>query len=343
MRAGGALARVNPALVLFLLSPVLGEVVSGHLSPLGFLNPIRFAITVVPYGCGALLVREVLARRGKGWLSLLLLGLAFGLYFEGIVTRVIFNPNWEGLDSPGTYGHAWGVNWTQATALVLFHAVISIAGPVLIVEMLHPERRHAPWVGRRTLMACGALLLAWPLVLGALAPYMPPVLGALALLGLATALVIGALLAPADRGPGPASRPAPPVLLGIIGGAGMSFLMAGAWIIPTFKSRPPMPVMFLAMLLVLIVECAALTLLLRRPENRTPRHQLAMIIGFLSFFLVVGGLQDLEGFRGHSLVSAATAWLLWRLWRRAGRARPPGSPSPRPAPRPSGTPPAPPG
>ncbi len=52
------LANPTPAQVLFFLSPLLGEVVSSYQSPLEFLNPLNFVITVFPYGCGALIVRD---------------------------------------------------------------------------------------------------------------------------------------------------------------------------------------------------------------------------------------------------------------------------------------------
>jgi hypothetical protein len=45
-------ARPTPAQALFLLSPLLGEVVSGHLSPLEAINPLVAAITIVPYPFG---------------------------------------------------------------------------------------------------------------------------------------------------------------------------------------------------------------------------------------------------------------------------------------------------
>jgi hypothetical protein len=70
----------------------MGELVSAFLSPLEFLHPVRLAITLVPYGCGAIAAREMVVRRHKGFASLMLVGLAFGLLFEGIVTRVLFDP-----------------------------------------------------------------------------------------------------------------------------------------------------------------------------------------------------------------------------------------------------------
>src|SRR5512145_853901 len=135
------LANLTPAQTLFFLSPLLGELVSGYLSPLEFLNPISFVITIFPYGCGALIVRELLVRYHKGWISLVLLGLAFGLFFEGIVTRVIFNPNWEDLGALADYTHVHGFNWTLAVGIVHFQAVISIICAILLAEMIYPDQR----------------------------------------------------------------------------------------------------------------------------------------------------------------------------------------------------------
>jgi hypothetical protein len=118
----------TPALVLFLLSPVMGELVSAFLSPLEFLHPLRLAITLVPYGCGAITAREIVIRWRKGFTSLVLLGLAFGLLFEGIVTRVLFNPNWGELElCPATDGRMALAGYWRSVSCIFRH---SSASPV---------------------------------------------------------------------------------------------------------------------------------------------------------------------------------------------------------------------
>jgi hypothetical protein len=47
------------------------------------------------------------------------------------------------------------------------------------------------------------------------------------------------------------------------------------------------------------------------------RHQVALIIGMLSFFIIFITFRDFaEGFSGSSIVAAITAWMLWKLWLR---------------------------
>jgi hypothetical protein len=43
------------------------------------------------YGGGALLIREIVRRKGRGWPSIILLALAYGILGEGIATESLFN------------------------------------------------------------------------------------------------------------------------------------------------------------------------------------------------------------------------------------------------------------
>lgn len=311
------MSNLSPAVGLFLLSPVLGEVVSGYLAPLEFLNPLRFVITVVPYGCGALLVRESIVRRRKGWLSLVLLALAFGLFFEGIVTRVLFNPNWEELGALGEYTHVFGFSWTLAVGIVHFQAAISIICAILLAEMIWPAQCHESWIGTRALIGCGIALPGWALVIGALIGYSPPLIGALVLIGLVVGLVVLALVVPAEL-PAPSRRPPSPAVFWAMGAAGMTLNMVGTYIVPNYDFRPPMVVMFVALLGLMIAEFGLLARLNQGGAAWKDRHRLALVVGFLTFFLAFSILQDLEAFAGRSLVSLTTLWLLWRLWLRIG-------------------------
>lgn len=277
-----------------------------------------FVITVVPYGCGALIVRELLIRRHKGWISLVLLGLAFGLFFEGIVTRVIFNPDYEDLGALGEYAHVHGVTWTMAVGIVHFQAAISIISAILLAEMLYPEQRRESWISTRTLTRCWIALPGWTLVIGAFVPYVPSLPALLGLFGLLAVLIGLALVIPAEPF-APRQRATPrPLVFGLVGGIGMTLIMIGTYVVPEFDFRPPMPVTFAALLGLTTAELVLLTLMNNGGSAWTDRHRLALVIGFLAFFLVFGIGQDLETCSGRCLVSLVAIWQLRRLWRRIG-------------------------
>ena len=46
------------------------------------------------YGGGALLIREMARRAGRGWPTILLLGMAYGILEEAFTTQSLFNPNY---------------------------------------------------------------------------------------------------------------------------------------------------------------------------------------------------------------------------------------------------------
>jgi hypothetical protein len=75
--------KLSPSLVLFVLAPAIGELLSGSAPPLEFFNPIAFLLIASLYGSGAIVMRELKALWKKGFKSLLLLGAAYGILEEG--------------------------------------------------------------------------------------------------------------------------------------------------------------------------------------------------------------------------------------------------------------------
>lgn len=78
---------IHPALALWLIAPIFGELFSGSLPLNEYLSPLTILTMGMLYGSGAILIREIVTRWQKGWGSLLLLGMAYGIYEEGLVVR----------------------------------------------------------------------------------------------------------------------------------------------------------------------------------------------------------------------------------------------------------------
>jgi hypothetical protein len=141
-----AARRVAPALGLFLLAPFVGEYLLGNVAitqliALAFLAPL--------YGGGALLIREVARRTGRGWPMMVLLAIAYGLLEAGVLDQSLFNPSFESQDFqsvahiPGV-----GVSAYYTLAFVGGHVIWSISVPIALVESLVPDRARTPWLGR---------------------------------------------------------------------------------------------------------------------------------------------------------------------------------------------------
>jgi putative flippase GtrA len=312
--------RISPDLALLLIAPLLGELVSGHMSPLQFFNPIVFAVMALPYGCGALLCRELARRWGKGWLSLLLLAAAYGMYEEGIVSRAFFDPHWLELGALANHDYFAGINWTYSISLLHFHIAISILSSVMLAELLYPERRAEPWLSGGQMALCGLVMAAWMPILAVLAqagkPLYVPALGLSVLTSLSIAgLVLAARLAPAQPLCPTGSPASSPYRFLLLGALNVTIVFGTVYLLPEFYGSPPL---IASIAFLLAFNALSFWLFLRWSGNVLAwddRHRLALVSGLLAFFVVVNFLGDLENFEARSFVSLATVFALWQLRR----------------------------
>jgi hypothetical protein len=148
----------KPALTLLLLSPAVGELLSGSSPPLQFFNPVALLFLVGLYGCGALVIREMVVRRQLNAASVLLLGAAYAIVEEGLTCKSFFNPCWTDTGFLSVYGRACGVNWVWTFGLTFFHMAVSITVPIFLAEALFSSRAAEPWLRRRGLKFAGGSL-----------------------------------------------------------------------------------------------------------------------------------------------------------------------------------------
>ncbi|MGI5125198.1 hypothetical protein ACQEVB_00145 [Pseudonocardia sp. CA-107938] len=261
------LRRVAPAVGLFLLAPLVAEFLLGNL-PISMLPAM---VLLAPlYGGGALLVREVVRRAGRGVPTMLVLGLAYGLLEEGIGTQSLFNPNYAGVHLLADgFVPALGIAVPWTVFVLTLHAVFSVTAPIVVVEALVPDRARTPWLGRVGLAVAAVLFLAG--LAGTLAlslamdPFLAPVPSLVVVVVLAALLVVLALRLPRlDRRPGTVP-PAWAVL-----GAG---LVAGA-VFMLVQALPGVPATLIVLPVEALLAAAAVTLSLR--PGWTPRHTFAL-------------------------------------------------------------------
>ena len=317
-------ARAAP--FLYVLAPVCGELLSGSTPLRAFVNPLVFLYLSGLYGGGALVVREIVRRRGLGWRAVLLLGSAYGVLEEGLVVTSWFNPYWPDAASLGAYGRALELNWLWALHLTLFHAVLSIAAPIVIAESLFPAIADRPWLGDRALrfvtIWLGIVSVAGLFGFGFVAfreqGYTHP--PTVYLLALAAAVVLVRL---ALRHPRAASarRAGAPSLwrLRLFGFAATAAGFVIAWVGPAV-----MPVAAVTIAALTGVAAAALLAVGRWASSAAwgQPQRLALASGAIGFLIALAPLVELGGNptgkdqSGHTLVAGATLIGLVLLSRR---------------------------
>ncbi|MFI7043046.1 hypothetical protein ACWDTT_09390 [Streptosporangium sandarakinum] len=199
------------ALLLAGLTPVVAELTLGN-------PPLRQAwlllLWMPIYGAGTVLIRELVRRTGRGWPAVLLLGAAYGIVEEGLALQA--------LTSPTIYGVAdWaprilGLNSAYTELNIPYHAVFSVALPILLVDLLFSDLRHRPYLGRTGLVVAGvvfvlgALLLRWTTAFIDPGHQAPPAALAAFVLAIAALAVLALRFVPRHPGlPTAASRTVP--------------------------------------------------------------------------------------------------------------------------------------
>jgi hypothetical protein len=158
--------KIFAVISLFLVAPLVAEYLLGDL-PLKLLSAL---IVLAPaYGGGALLIRETARRTGRGWPTMLMLGAAYTLIGEGLVSQSLFNPDymqkhWHLLYP--AYLPALGIGGWWTLLMFNLHTFWSMGVSIALVEALFPADAEAPWLGR-----VGDSVVALVFVLGSAASF----------------------------------------------------------------------------------------------------------------------------------------------------------------------------
>lgn len=143
---GSLFKRIAPALLLFILSPLIAEFLLGDFP----ITMIGIILILAPfYGGGAILIREITRRTGRGWPTIITLALAYGILEEAFTTQTLFNPDYLGLHLhllEPAFIPALGISAWWTIFVLTLHTVWSISVPIAIVEALVPCRAHKPWL-----------------------------------------------------------------------------------------------------------------------------------------------------------------------------------------------------
>jgi len=142
------LRRVVPAIGLFFVAPLVAEFLLGNMT----IKMLGMLVILAPvYGSAALLIRESVRRAGRGWASILVLALAYGILEEAFLTETLFNPNYMGLNLhllEPAFIAALGISGWYTVFVLTLHTVWSISVSIALVEALVPDRATSPWIGR---------------------------------------------------------------------------------------------------------------------------------------------------------------------------------------------------
>ncbi|MFD2466300.1 hypothetical protein [Amycolatopsis silviterrae] len=149
-----------PAVALFFLSPLVGEYLLGNTPVTDVGSLFLFAPM---YGGGALLIREVARRTGRGWAAIVPFAAAYALLEEGPIDMMLWNPTYGGFDIAAAYAETYvpalGTSVQMLQDVLTMHTVWSICVPIAIVEAFCRNRTE-PWLGKAGLTVVAVVFVA---------------------------------------------------------------------------------------------------------------------------------------------------------------------------------------
>ena len=308
---------------LYLLSPVIAELMLGSSPPLTF---ALLSWTDIPmYGGAAILIRELALRWRKGWPTIIALGVAYAFAEEGIIVRTFFDPTAGPLAGLHDYGWLGGANWVWITSMAIYHSLVSIALPIMLVKMAFPERANEPWVGRRWLVCSSAAFLA--IVAIWLPLYKAPVDGRLIIASVVAIEVIGvvAYLLPEKvrwpvrrdgtaaeagaAGPAAVDHPAPSPRRVVVT---LAVSVVAIFFVSISKLGPPI----VPIVSELAIAGALLAWIGRNSAKPdwTNRQRFAVAVGVFACMWLFSPVVELGGGFGQLAVTGAGIWVSRRIW-----------------------------
>lgn len=327
----GWLYRHRAALLLVGASILIPELLTGSTPVANLLNPVAVLFLVGLYGGGVLTVREVAVRWGRGWGPILALGGAYGIAEEALGTKTYFDPTLAHNTYPAPWGHWLGVNWDWSVQLTIFHAVFSIALPILLVGLVYADTpgrrllsdRALRWVATGYVLTVVAMFALFNRAYPVNPALFAAALGAIGVLAFVAWRMPSRWFVPATEVPD-----RPPRAFAWAGGAyvflsfGISFLFGTATgnVLATAVAQVALGAIGLWWLLHHV----------GRSANRPHLAQLAA--GLLSFLVLFGVVEEFVGDAGAFLAVAAALGLVWQAHRAAARPEPQRRPTLAPPP-----------
>ena len=321
-----------PVLALLLLAPTIPELLTGS-TPITtlFFDPALFAVSLLGivglYGTGAVLIREFVVQFHKGWASVLLLGAAYGIVEEGLAVHTFFEPaGLSPVTNLGSYGHALGVNWLWALGLSAFHAVYSIALPILLTQLWFPAVKNRRWLDSGSVAVVAGVYVFVVALFAVVVGHGPTPALLVLFLAILAVLVLLAYRSPADL----LSVRSGPSRVGPLGLAVDGALLFAAWtlVLVLAASGGRIPAWGAGAVFVAIALGALLVVVRRVGTADLERSKFYFAVGMLGILFAWDFLIEFS-IPGILLVTGVFAYLLYRLHRtlraREGSPLPPGA------------------
>jgi hypothetical protein len=173
-------AQTKTLITLLVLAPVLTEIVSGNTPAHALLDPRVDFFMLVAYSLPLLVIREFALRLRLALPGVFALGLAYGIWNEGLLAQTLMRYEHVPIGNFDHYLCAARFNFSWAGLIVPWHALLAVILPLALVGGLFPACAQSRLLGRRAFAALTAILAALILFVSVVRKPHPQMLACLA-------------------------------------------------------------------------------------------------------------------------------------------------------------------
>ncbi len=137
--------------MLFFIAAPLAEILSGNVPVLKFIFPPGFIFLTLVYGLPVVLIREFAVAKRLNILGIILLGLGYGLFNEGVLAKTLTQLSGQPVGPFAGYGQVGAFEGGWAVFIVFWHALHSVLYPILITHWTFPAAAKKRWMSPRAL------------------------------------------------------------------------------------------------------------------------------------------------------------------------------------------------
>lgn len=148
------------AVMVLLFLPQCIELITGS-TPIGrYVQPFVIIFFVCAYGLPVLLIREYAIRKQLSAIGIISLGIAYGVFNEGLLARTMTASGHLPIPEFDVYMTVGGIHlFPWAVTISLFHALASVLLPIAFTHTFFPEDRKRTWLTTRTVVIGTGILL----------------------------------------------------------------------------------------------------------------------------------------------------------------------------------------
>jgi hypothetical protein len=141
-------------------APVVTEIVSGSTPAHALLDPRIDLFLLMAYSLPLLAIRELALRWRLPTAGVFILGLAYGIWNEGLLAQTLLRFENVPINKFDGYIYLAGFNFSWAALIVPWHAFLAVVFPLALVAGLFPSCAQEGWLGKRVFALLTSIVIA---------------------------------------------------------------------------------------------------------------------------------------------------------------------------------------